>query len=241
VLCWMHITPARRGIAGLMACIIMLAGCAGQLGGGPPLSPAQQQLKQANDRFNTTVGEGAVIGAVALGLVGAGVGALAGGKKGALIGLGAGAALGAGVGAAMGYNVARKNYAQAQTEDNLKQLIAAANQDADAYHRSAVASRDIAREARIKIAALDAQYRAKTITAEQYRQSAQTYKASADIMQDQLTSSTDKINAMRSDATNQRGTDRSELLNDAHSVELARRALKESSDSLAATLAMVPS
>ena len=34
---------------------------------------------------------------------------------------------------------------------------------------------------------LDAQYRAKTITAEQYRQSAQTYKSSEDIMQQQLT------------------------------------------------------
>ena len=236
----MRITPARRGIAALMACIMMLAGCAGQIG-GPPLSPAQQQLKQANDRFNLTVGEGAAVGAVALGLLGAGVGALAGGKKGALIGLGSGVVLGGAVGAAMGYNVARKNYAQARTEDNLRQLIAEANQDADAYHRSAVASRDIAKEARIKIAALDAQYRAKTITAEQYKQAAMTYRSSEDIMQSQLNNSTDKITAMRADAAHQRGADRSELLNDAHSVELARRALKESSDSLAATLAMVPS
>jgi hypothetical protein len=236
----MRFTPARRGIAAMMGCIILLAGCAGQLG-GPALTPAQMQLKQANDRFNTTVGEGALVGAVALGLVGAGVGALAGGKNGALIGLAAGAALGGAVGAAMGYNVARKNYAQARTETNLRQLIASANQDADAYHRSAVASRNIATEARTKIAALDAQYRAKTITAEQYRQSMQTYKASSDIMQSQLASSTDKINAMRADASHQTGSDRSNLLNDAHQVELARRALKESSDSLAATLAMVPS
>jgi hypothetical protein len=236
----MRITPARRGIAALMACIIMLTGCAGQLG-GPPLSPAQQQLRSANDRFNQTVGEGAAIGAIALGLVGAGVGAVAGGKQGAVIGLAAGAALGGAVGAAMGYNVARKNYAQARTEDNLKKLIGEANQDADAYHRSASASRDIAKEARVKIAALDAQYRAKTITAEQYRQSSMTYKSSADIMQAQLTSSTAKITAMRADAARQKTSDRNELLNDARQVELARRALKESSDSLAATLAMVPS
>jgi hypothetical protein len=236
----MRFTPARRGLAVLMACIMLLAGCAGQLS-GPPLTPAQQQLKSANDRFNQTVGEGALIGALALGLVGAGIGAATGGGKGALIGLGAGAALGGAVGAAVGYNVARKNYAQARTETNLKRLIAEANQDADAYHRSAVASRDIAREARIKIAALDAQYRAKTITAEQYRQSALSYKSSADIMQSQLTSSQEKILAMRADAASQPGGSRSELLNDAHQVELARRALKESSDSLAATLAMVPS
>lgn len=219
---------------------MLLAGCAGQMG-GPPLSPAQQQLKQANDRFNLTVGEGAAVGAVALGILGAGVGALAGGKKGALIGLAGGAALGGAVGAAVGYNVARRNYAQARTEDNLKQLIAAANQDADAYHRSAMASRDIAKEARIKIAALDAQYRARQITAEQYKQAAMTYKSSQDIMQEQLNSSSDKITAMRADAAHQSAGDRNELLNDAHSVELARRALKESSDSLAATLAMVPS
>jgi hypothetical protein len=46
---------------------------------------------------------------------------------------------------------------------------------------------------------------------------------------------------MRTDAKGQTGEDRSDLLNDAHQVEIARRALKESSDSLAATLAMVPS
>jgi hypothetical protein len=199
------------------------------------------QLQQVNDRFKQTVGEGAAFGAVALGLLGAGVGALAGGKKGALIGLGAGAALGAGVGVAMGYIVARKNYLQARTEDTLKQLIAAAHQDADSYHRSATASRDIAAEARVKVAALDKQYRAKQITAEQYRQSAQSYKASSDIMQSQVASSAEKVTAMRSDAQSQTGEDRTELLNDAHQVELARRALKESSDSLAATLAMVPS
>jgi hypothetical protein len=236
----MRITPARRGIAAVMACVILLAGCAGQLG-GPALSPAQQQLQQANDRFRQTIGEGAAMGAVALGLLGAGVGAMAGGGKGALIGLGAGAALGGAVGTAMGYIVARKNYLQAKTEQNLKQLIAAANGDADAYHRSATASRDIAAEARTKIAVLDSQYRAKQITAEQYRQSAQSYKTSADIMQTQLTSSTVKVNEMRTDAQSQTGEDRTELLNDARQVEAARRALKESSDSLASTLAMVPS
>ncbi len=199
------------------------------------------QLQQANDRFRQTVGEGALMGAAALGLLGAGIGALAGGGKGALIGLGAGAAVGGALGTAMGYVVARKNYLQARTEANLKQLIAAAHGDADAYHRSATASRDIAAEARVKIAALDKQYKAKQITAEQYKQSAQSYKTSSDIMQSQLTSSTEKLTAMRTDAQGQTGEDRGELLNDARQVELARRTLKESSDSLAATLAMVPS
>jgi hypothetical protein len=225
-----------------MACILLLAGCASQTGtGGQPQSAAQMQLQQANDRFRQTVGQGAAIGAATLGLLGAGIGAMAGGGKGALIGLGAGAAMGAALGTAMGYVVARKNYLQAKTEENLKQLIAAAHGDADAYHRSAVASRDIAAEAHTKIAALDKQYRAKQISAEQYKQAAQSYKTSSDIMQTQIASSTDKVNAMRTDAKGQTGEDRSDLLNDAHQVEVARRALKESSDSLAATLAMVPS
>jgi hypothetical protein len=239
-MCSMRITPTRRGIAAVMACILLLAGCASQTGGAG-LTPAQMQLQQANDRFRQTVGEGAAVGAVTLGLLGAGIGALAGRGKGALIGLGAGAAVGAALGTAMGYVVARKNYLQAKTEENLKQLIAAANGDADAYHRSAVASRDIAAEARTKIAALDQQYRAKQITAEQYKQSAQTYKTSSDIMQSQLTTSTEKVTAMRTDAQGQTGEDRNDLLNDARQVEIARRTLKESSDSLAATLAMVPS
>jgi hypothetical protein len=236
----MRFTPAGRGIAALMACIMLLTGCANQFA-GVNLTPAQQQLKQANDRFSQTVGEGVVVGALALGLLGAGVGALAGGKKGALIGLAAGAAVGGAVGAALGYNVARNNYAQSKTEQNLRQLIAEATQDASAYHRSAAASRDIAAEAHTRIAALDAQYRAKKITAEQYKQAASTYKSSADIMQAQVSSSSQKITEMRTDATSQTGEDRSQLLNDARQVELARRALKESSDSLAASLAMVPS
>jgi hypothetical protein len=238
----MRMTPAGRGVAALMAGVLMLAGCASQTGtGGQPQSAAQMQLQQANDRFMQTVGEGAAMGAATLGLLGAGIGALAGRGKGALIGAGAGVALGAALGSAMGYIVARKNYLQAKTEENLKQLIAAAHGDADAYHRSAVASRDVAAEARTKITALDRQYRAKQITAEQYKQAAQSYKNSSDIMQTQIASSTDKAKAMRTDAQGQTGEDRSDLLNDAHQVDAARRALKESSDSLAATLAMVPS
>lgn len=222
-----------------MVSVMLLAGCASQTG-GQSLSPAQMQLQQVNDRFRQTVGEGAAMGAVTLGLLGAGIGALAGRGKGALIGAGAGAAVGAALGTAMGYVVARKNYLQAKTEENLKQLIAAANGDADAYHRSATASRDIAAEAHTKITALDRQYKAKQITAEQYKQAAQSYKSSADIMQSQVASSSDKVTAMRTDAQSQTGENRQELLNDARQVEAARRSLK-SSNSLAASLALVPS
>lgn len=236
----LRVTPARRGIAALMACVMLLAGCAGQIG-GPPLTPAQQQLQQANQRFNKTVGEGALVGALALGLVGAGVGALAGGGKGAAIGAASGLVLGGALGAAMGYDVARRNYAQARTEDNLKQLIASANTDADAYHRSAVASRSIAAEARQKIAYLDSQYRARTITADQYKAQMASYRSSSEIMQSQLSSSEQRVAAMRADAANQSGPDRAALINDARQVEEARRALQQSSDSLAATLAQVPS
>jgi outer membrane lipoprotein SlyB len=233
-------TRQKRCIALAMACMITLAGCAGQMG-GPPLTPAQQQLKSANARFNQTVTEGALAGALILGLIGAGVGAAAGGGKGAAIGGASGLALGGVIGATVGYNVARKNYAQANTETNLKQLIAEANGDAVAYSRSAQASREIAAEARRKIAALDAQYRAKTITAEQYKQSTQSYRESSTIMNAQLASTAQKMAEMRADAQAQSGTDRSSLLNDAAQVDAARRALKESSDSLAATLSMVPS
>ena len=232
--------PAKRGIAIAMACVITLAGCSGPVG-SPPLSPAQQQLKQANDRFNTTVVEGAVIGGAVLGVAGGVLGAVLCGKNCALLGLAAGAAVGAAAGAAKGYDVARKNYTQARTEDNLKRLIAESNQDADAFHRSAVASRDIAAEARTKIAALDEQYKAKTITADQYKQGASSYRASADIITTQLASTTQKMATMRADAATQSGSDQSTLLDDARQIEEARRALKESSESLAATLAMVPS
>lgn len=235
-----HLTPAKRGLALAMACVVTLAGCASQVG-GPPLSAAQMQLRQANDRFRQTVAEGALAGGALLGIAGGVIGAVACGSRCALLGAASGVAVGAGIGAAMGYNVARKNYAQARTEDNLKKLIAEANQDAGAYHRSADASRDIAAEARTRIAALDAQYRAKTITAEQYKQSVATYRESSDIIKTQLASTNEKMAAMRADAAAQDSADKASLLNDANQVEEARRALKQSSDSLAATLAMVPS
>jgi uncharacterized protein YcfJ len=235
----MRFSPGKRGIAAAMACVLTLAACSGQMG-GPPLTPAQMQLKQANDRFNQTVAEGAVVGAVALGLAGAALGAMAGGGRGALIGAAAGAAVGGAVGAAVGYDTARKNYAQARTEGNLRQLIAEANQDAAAYHRSAIASRDIANEARAKIAALDAQYRAKTLSASDYQRNLSSYKDSEKIMSQQLTQIDAKVNAMRVDAQSLPSDSRKAMLDDARQMDDARRALKQSHESLAATLAMAP-
>ena len=96
--------PARTAV--VVASLLTLSACAGQVG-GPPLTPAQAQLQQANQRFAATVAEGAVVGAVG----GALLGYLAGGARGAAIG----AAAGGVVGAATGYAVAHKNLSQTHT------------------------------------------------------------------------------------------------------------------------------
>ena len=232
-------SPIRRAIAALMVCVLTLTACAEGMG-GPPLTPAQMQLKQANDRFNKTVVEGAAVGAVALGLAGGVLGAMVGGRNGALLGAAAGAALGGAIGAAVGYDTAKKNYAQAKTEENLKKWIAEANQDAAAYQKSAVASREVAAEARQKIAALDAQYKAKTITVAEYQRNVASYRESDKIVTSQISQLDTKITAFRNDAQSIQGPDRQALLEDTRQMDESRRALRQSHEALAAAIAMAP-
>ena len=131
-------------------------------------------------------------------------------------------------------------HAEAKNEQNLKQLIAEANQDAASYRRSAVASRDIAAEARQKIAALDAQYKAKTLSAAEYQRNVVSYKDSDKIISGQLSQIDAKVMAIRSDAQTLHGQERQNMLDDAHQMDEARRTLKQSHESLAATLALAP-
>ncbi|OYV35352.1 MAG: hypothetical protein B7Z80_18660 [Rhodospirillales bacterium 20-64-7] len=132
------------------------------------MTPEQQQLHASNNRFNSTVAEGAAVGAVG----GALIGYLSGGTKGALIGAGAGLA----TGGAAGYLVAQNNYTQARTEQNYRTAIADAQTQAAAFQKDATLSETVAAQAMSRAAELNAQYRAHTISAEQYRSSIAQYE-----------------------------------------------------------------
>jgi hypothetical protein len=231
---------AGRTLASLVACCMMLTACGTPLMQGEPLTPAQQQLKDSNARFNQTVFEGAAIGAVALGLVGAGLGAVVAGKQGAILGGAAGVAAGAALGGAIGYRAAQKNYDQAKNEDNLKQLIAAANDDAIASQRSAEASRQVAADARAKIAALNQQYKSAAITLEQYKRTTSTYQESSKYMAEQEKGMRQEALSLRTDAASQAPQDRRAMLESARELDNSAGKVHAANDNLVKYLASAP-
>jgi hypothetical protein len=234
------LSPAnKRSFVIVLAAVLMLSACAAP-GSGPPLTPAQLQLQQANQRFQQTVGEGAVLGAVVLGAAGAGLGYLAGGPKGALKGGVIGAAAGAALGASYGYHVAWQNYNNAKTEENLKGAIAAANEDAAAYQKSADASRQIAADARTSLVALNQQYRNKAITAAQLRQSESSYRDSSATMDRQIDQMKKEVIELRQTASSESSANKLVILQNAQRIEASQKSMEQSRDSLLATLALAP-
>jgi hypothetical protein len=226
-----YIVRRHGGIAVCLAALLALSACA-TAGGGEPLTPAQAQLQQANQRFVTTTVEGTVGGA----LLGAGIGYLTGGARGALIGAGAGAV----AGTAVGYAVAQNNLSQSHSEANLQNLIQQANADADAYERSATASAQIAADLRSQIAQLDGQYAANTITASQYRAKIASYHTSADLMRKQLADMAQESGTLRSDSASYGGAHGAALNNAADRIARARQSEAASLNDLDTALAAVP-
>lgn len=225
--------PRWRVVACVSALSLMLTSCAGQMPGDEPLTPAQQQLKQENQRFTQTVGEGALLGALA----GAALGAALGGGRGAAIGAGAGLL----AGTAAGYGVASRNLAQAHSEENLRNAIGAANDDALAYQRSAAASQQIAADARAKTALLAQQVRQKTITIAQYQQSLKSYRESADIMRTQLGQMDKETTSLRADAATVPPSDARIMIDSARQIETAKIQERQNLNNLEDILATVPS
>ena len=128
------------------------------------LTPAQRELRQEAERFNQTVLEGALTGA----LIGGIAGALLSEDDplaGAAIGAGAGAAVGAGA----GFFVASQNEEYANEEQRLEAQVAAAQEDVARYERIVLSTERVVNEYRQRIARLDSQYADGQVTAAEYR------------------------------------------------------------------------
>lgn len=235
MLSWLSLPLRLRAASLIVAAGVSLGGCASQMAYDSSLSPAQNQLRQANARFNQTVGEGAAAGA----LVGALAGAALGGRnrgQAALIGAGAGAALGTGA----GYLVARNNLSRSSTEADYNNAIEQATGDAAAYRQSAEASRQIAADATAEAARLSAQYRNRQITAAQYRSGISRFQQDSDIINQQITQARQASAAMQRDASVAQGSNRNALASTAADVEASRSQLERSADTLSRALASVP-
>ena len=211
---------------------LLLAGCANTTAYDSNLSPAENQLRQSNARFNNTVGEGAVAGAVLGGIAGLALGGR-NRAQGALIGAAAGGALGAGA----GYLVARNNLNRASTEGQLNDAITQASEDAQAYRSSASASRQIADQATADAARLGAQLRSNQIGQAQYRAGLAKYQADLDILNKQATGAQERASAMRQDSRNVPASAGSQLAQNARDIEASSREISQSQARLSRALA----
>ena len=202
-----------RATAFTVAMAVSLLGCATQ-GNDPNLSPAENQLRQSNQRFTQTVGEGAVAGAVLGGLAGLAFGGRNRGTA-AAVGAAAGGALGAGA----GYMVARNNLSRSSTEAQYSQAIAQASDDADAYRAAATSSQQIAVQAEADTRRMRGQLASNQITQQQYQAKLANYRSDAQLMDKQAEEAKKQAAAMRTDSQSASGEDRTRLLNLANSID----------------------
>jgi predicted nucleic acid-binding Zn-ribbon protein len=157
--------PLRlRRLAAALIVPVALSACAAQPSYDPSLTPAQNQLRQANANWNRTIATGALVGAAS----GAAVGALASRNsgEGALIGAGIGLLVG-GLGAMV---VADRNFTFARREATAQERVTNANAVASDLERRVQLANQVVAQNRSTLAQLDRQYQAGQITAAQYRE-----------------------------------------------------------------------
>jgi hypothetical protein len=144
----MHRSASVRASAIALSFVLLTPACSNVPAPDPTLSPAENELRREDARFNNTTTEGAVFGAALGAATGLAVGLLTNQKPAGVLALTAGGAVAGGaLGTGAGYMVARNNYQAQQSEANLQKAIAAAQQDLVAYQHSARASFEIAQEA----------------------------------------------------------------------------------------------
>jgi hypothetical protein len=218
-----------------------LAGCAGTPAYDPSLTPAENELRQANARFDTTTGAGCAIGAGAGAVLGA-VGSLAAGARGGTVvaATAGGGAVGAAVGCGAGYLVARNNQARSDTQAVTDDQVQQAQQDVAAYRRAAAASSQVAQDARERVAMLDQQYQQQSLTATNYQKNLANYRNSASMMTGQILHMQQESDALRQDAASQAPGKAAAMNNAAAQIDAARAQTQRALEDLNATLATVP-
>lgn len=208
----------------------VLAGCATPP--DPNASPAQQRIAQANQHFNGTVAEGAVIGTV----LGAGLGYLVGGARGAVIGAGAGLA----AGGLSGYLVAQNNFQHAQTQQTLNAAIEDAEKSAQEARTDAADSQQIAAEARAQAASLAQAMHSGRITAEQYHAQLAHYNQSLKDLQ-QISHALAEKSALLRHNVALAGGNGGQLADFANDIDRSRTQVDQAAEEMRQTLAATPS
>lgn len=212
-----------RSVAVAASAAILLAGCAAGGGyGDPSLSPAQNQLRQSNARFNETVATGAGAGALLGGIAGLALGGRNRGEA-ALIGAAAGGALGAGA----GYAVASNNLSRASSEAQFNDAIQQANAEANRFQSAAQASQQVADEATAEARKLNGQLRAGQITQAQYRAGLSKYQADNEAMAKQISKAREVAAGIQRGAQVASGANRGELFRSKADIDMSIQQLEQ--------------
>jgi hypothetical protein len=223
-----------RGLAVLVAAVLMLTGCA-TTGGQENLTPAQRELRDRSDRFNETVGTGAAAGAVLGALIGA-LAAKGNRGQGAAIGAGAGALIGGGA----GYYMASRNESYATREQALNARIQAAHREANDFQHMADLSDRIRRDNEAMLASLDDQLKRGAITNAEYRRRTQSTQDDIGRLQQALEHNQKVQVGLREDAARAGGSGGSALRQSQADLEASRQRIAENTDALVRALRSGP-
>jgi gas vesicle protein len=178
------VAPARRGrtmrlVAALLS-IVMLAPACTTTQADANLTPAQRQLRDQNQRWWQTAGTGAAAGAAAGIAAGALIGS--GDRRQQQTAMLIGGLLGAAAGAFAGVTLANRTLGFENREINANQRIQSAQQTAANLEQAARTAEQVTEENARRLEALDRQFRARQITAEQYRAAAASARSDKDVI-----------------------------------------------------------
>lgn len=169
-------------LGALLGVALLVQGCAttgGPMANTANLTPAQRQLRDQDQRWWQTTTTGAVSGA-ALGAV---AGAVLGGRnnrgEAALLG----ALIGGIAGTMAGATMANRTLEFENREASANERIASAQQAAASFEQAAMTAKQVTDENARRLEALDRQYRARQITAEQYRRAAAPIQQDKELME----------------------------------------------------------
>lgn len=220
-----------RPTAIALSLVVLLSACQSGAGSnGAPLTPQQQALRDQSTRWYETVGTGALVGAAA----GAGVGAaVSGGNRGQ------GALIGAGVGLigglVAGSVIANRNLGYENREASASQRIQSAQQVAANLDQLAATSETVTAQNRRKLVELDREYRAKQITAAQYRGETEAMRQDLDVMRKNASDARQARQGLVDNAK-----DVPQLMAQEPKMDMAQHRLEQSASQLEQALRTVP-
>jgi len=176
------------GFACVFVAALLTGGCA--TGGGkdraqaeastPTLTSQEQTLRENENSFQRTVGEGAAIGGLIGGLVGLAVG---GNARAAALGAGTGAL----IGGATGYYVAKRKEEFTTEEARVDSMIADVKQDNEKLQTYVATARQVIAADKKKLAEIKQLFESKQVSLDEARQRLSLVEENRDLIQTALT------------------------------------------------------